>query len=118
MMEIIAESKFVRISPRKVRLVAAAISDLPIKDALAQLVFIKKRAALPILKVLKSAVANAVNNAKVSEDRLHIKSIVVNEGSRLKRFRAAARGHTRPYLKRSSHIRVVLETKEEKWDKK
>lgn len=111
-MEIIAESKFVRMSPRKVRLVAEAIKKLSPEEALTTLSVIEKRAAKVLAKTLKSAIANAVNNAKLAKDTLRIKAITANEGARLKRFRAAARGRVRPYLKRSSHIRVVLEGKE------
>lgn len=112
-MEVFAESRFVRMSPRKIRLVAEAIKKLPPQEAISYLSLMPKRAAKPIAKVLKSALANAANNAKISDGKLRIKEIIVNEGARLKRYREASRGRVRPYLKRSSHIRVVLEEKKE-----
>lgn len=108
-MEVIAESKFIRISPRKVRLVADAIRSISPKTALLKLPHLKKRAAVIVMKTLKSAVSNALNNAKLKEDMLRIKEITVNEGPRLKRFRPGSRGRTRPYVKRASHLRIVLE---------
>lgn len=122
-MEIISEAKFVRMSTRKVRLVANAISKFAPNVALTQLTLMPKRAAKPIAKALKSALANATENNKASSDKLRIKEIIVNEGARLKRFRPGARGRTRPYVKRSSHIRIVLtddksQTKGAAWDKK
>ena len=108
-MEVIAESKFIRMSPRKVRLVARAVKKLGPAAALIQLQLMPKRAAKPIAKTLQSALANAIGNAKLQEEKLRIKEILVGEGGRLKRSRAAARGRSRPYVHRSSHIRVVLE---------
>lgn len=122
-MEIISEAKFVRMSPRKVRLVANAISKIAPNAALTQLILMPKRAAKPMAKALKSAIANATVNNKVTSEKLRIKEIIVNEGARLKRFRPGARGRTRPYVKRSTHIRIVLtddksQAKGATWDKK
>ncbi len=107
-MEIRAESKSVRISPRKVRLVADTVRNLSVSQALNMLTVTQKRASVAIEKTIKSAVANAVHNAKVKADGLIIKSIEVFEGSSLKRFHASTRGRTHPYKKRSSHIKIVL----------
>ena len=82
------------------------------KNALTTLESLKyqpKKAGLFISKVLKSAIANATNNNKLSEKKLIIKEIVVNEGQVLKRFKPRSRGMAHPILKRSSHIKVVLE---------
>ncbi len=68
-----------------------------------------KKAGQLISKVLKSAIANATNNNKMSESKLVIKDIVVNEGQDFKRFRPRSRGMAHPILKKSTHIRVVLE---------
>lgn len=113
-MLIIAEQRYVRMSPRKVREVGRAIRGMedPVK-LIEYLGFVGKRAAGPIIKTLKQAIANAKNNMKVSEDNLKIAEIIVNEGPRYKRFRAGSRGMAKPIVKRTSHIRVVLETKNE-----
>jgi large subunit ribosomal protein L22 len=108
-MEIIAQSKIERITPRKVMLVADVIRNKKVEQARNTLSLIRKRPALVLIKLLKSAVANAVNNAHQNKDLLFIKRIEVTEGPFLKRFRASTRGRTHPYKKRSSHIKIVLE---------
>jgi large subunit ribosomal protein L22 len=110
-MEVRAVAKSVRIGPRKVRLVADAIRNLSIDEAFYLLDAAEKRAALPIAKTLKSAVANAVNNAKLDKDNLSIASIQIAEGQPLKRFHPSTRGRIHPYKKRSSHITIVLKEK-------
>jgi len=107
-MEVRAIAKSVRVSPRKVRLVADTVRNLSIDEALHVLDAAEKRAALPIAKTLKSAVANAINNAKLDRAALTIGSIQVAEGQPLKRFQPSTRGRIHPYKKRSSHITVVL----------
>jgi len=111
-MEIIAISKSVRIAPRKVRLVADAIRALSVQNALDSLSNLNKRAAVPLGKTLKSAIANAKNNNKVSVEDLTIKSIDVLEAPAYKRFHASTKGRVHPYKRRGSHIKVVLESKE------
>ncbi len=108
-MEIRAESKSVKISPRKIQLVADTIRNLSAIEALRVLAVLPKRASKALEKTLKSAIANAVHNAKVKEDGLRIKSIEVFEGVAMKRFRPSTRGRVHPYKKRSSHIKIVLE---------
>ncbi len=110
-MQIQAISKSVRISPRKVRLVADAIRTMPIENALATLQTTQKRAAYALKKTLMSAVANATNNAKLDRANLIIARIDVSEGQALKRFHPSTRGRIHPYKKRSSHIRIILEDK-------
>ena len=112
-MKVQATAKKIRISTRKVRLVADAIRQLPLEQALVQLPLIRKRAAGALGVVLQSAVANAVNNAKLQRDQLHIAEIIVNEGESLKRFHASTRGRVHPYKKRSTNITIVLADKEE-----
>lgn len=90
-MEIKAESKTERISPRKVMLVADTLKNKSIEDALRILMLIRKRGAKPLYKLLKSAVANAVHNAKKNKDLLSIKSIYVVPGPMLKRFRPSTK---------------------------
>lgn len=113
-MEYKAEAKNVRISPRKVRLVADSIRKFQLDQAIANLSVLNKRAAEPIRKTIESAVANAVNNFQASRGDLKIKEIVIGEGTMYKRYHFAARGRVRPYLRRSSHIRVILEDQMER----
>ena len=108
-MEVIAEAKNIRISPRKVRLVAEELTGKKALEAVESLKFVPKKASLPLSKVIKSAISNAKNNNKMDEKKLIIKEVVVNEGPKLKRFLPRSRGMVHPILKRSSHIRVVLE---------
>jgi len=111
-MEIIAQSNSVRISARKVRLIADVIRNKSADKALNILALIDKRGASVLYKTLKSAISNAINNAKLKQDALFIKSIEVGEGAFLKRYHPSTRGRIHPYKKRSSHIRIVLEAKQ------
>lgn len=108
-MEIKAEAKNIRKSPRKIRLVADGLRGKNPADALEVLKFTSKAAALPLSKVIKSAMSNATNNLKMDPKVLIIKEIMINEGPVLKRFQARSRGMAHPILKRGSHIRIVLE---------
>lgn len=110
-MEIKAIAKSVRISPRKISLVADMIRHLSIDSAIATLETTQKRAALPLAKALKSAVANAINNAGLDKNNLIIESIYVSGGPALKRFRPSTRGRIHPYKRRTSNIRIVLKEK-------
>lgn len=110
-MQVRAVAKSVRMSPRKVRLVADAIRQLSIEEAFLVLEATQNRAAGPIVKTLESAIANAVTNNNLAKDSLVIESIVVNEGQALKRFHPSSRGRVHPYKKRSSHITIVLSEK-------
>ena len=107
-MDIIARAKSIRISPRKVRLVADSIRNLSLDKALNTLSMTKKRGASVLNTVFKSAIANALNNAKKSKTALVIKGIEVWDGPAIKRFHASTRGRTHPYKKRSSHIKIIL----------
>ncbi len=98
-----------RIAPRKVRLVVALIKGSPVEEAEIQLKFQSKRAALPILKLLKSGVASAINNFNLSLENLYVANIFVNEGQTLKRFRPRAFGRAGAIHKKTSHITLVLE---------
>jgi large subunit ribosomal protein L22 len=109
-MEVQAISKSVRVSPRKMRLVADAIRHLSIDDALSVLATLHKRAALPLTKTINSAVANAVNNAKLERNALVFGSIQISDGQVLKRFRPSTRGRIHPYKKRGSNIHIVLKS--------
>lgn len=107
-MEVRSIYKYARISPFKVREVTREIQGLPVSAALDVLAFTPKKAAFLIGKTLKSAVANAENNANVKVDGLIVKEAVVGGGPTAKRIMARARGSASRILKRTSHIRIVL----------
>jgi large subunit ribosomal protein L22 len=107
-MEVKASAKYIRMSPRKVRLVADVVRGLPTGKAIDQLRFINKKAALPMMKLVNSAVANATNNFELEEDNLYIKELRVDGGPTLDRWMPRARGRATPIRKRTSHISVVL----------
>jgi large subunit ribosomal protein L22 len=103
----------VRISPRKVRMVVDTVRGKSVSQAMSILEYTRKRAAQPVQKLLKSAVANAVENDGVSDvDNLVIDRIAVDEGPTLKRFTPRARGRATPIHKRTSHIRIALRERE------
>ncbi len=107
-MEIRSIYKYARISPFKVREVTREIQGLPVSAALDVLAFTPKKAAFLIEKTLKSAVANAENNANLKVGGLVVKEAVVGEGPTLKRIMPRARGSASRILKRTSHIQIVL----------
>ena len=123
-MEVRAVSKSVRVSPRKIRLIADAIRKLSVDEALGALSLLKKRGSYSLEKTLKSAVANATNNANLKREDLVIKSIDVLDAPSYKRYHPSTRGRVHPYKRRGSHVIIVLEdmqktesSKEEKPDK-
>jgi large subunit ribosomal protein L22 len=104
-----ASATHIRISPRKVRMVVDTVRGKSVSQALSILGFTRKKAALPVQKLLKSAVANAVENGGISDvDALFIDRIMVDEGPTLKRYMPRARGRATPIRKRTSHIRIML----------
>lgn len=103
----------VRMSPRKIGLVAGLVRGRTVSDALTILEHTPKRTAEPLQKVINSAVANAVHNAKMDKGSLVIEQLHVGPGIIMKRFRPAAMGHALPYKRRSSNIRVVLTAQEQ-----
>ena len=107
-MEVRSIYKYARISPFKAREVTREIQGLPVSAALDLLAFTPKKAAFLIGKTLKSAIANAENNANLKSDGLVVKEATVGEGPTLKRIMARARGSASRILKRTSHIRIVL----------
>jgi large subunit ribosomal protein L22 len=94
-----------------VRLIANLIKKTPVLEAEAELKFQSKRAALPILKLLKSGVASAANNFNLAPENLYISNILVDEGPMLKRFRPRAFGRAGAIHKKTSHITLILEEK-------
>ncbi len=111
-MEIVAKSNYIRISPRKMLLVARAISGFKANKALDALKNLDKRASRPILLTLKQGVSNAVNNYKLEKESLLIKKIQIGKGPTFKRGQPVARGQSHPIMKRTSHLTIVLEGEE------
>jgi large subunit ribosomal protein L22 len=110
-MQVRAIAKSVKMSPRKIRLVADAIRELSIEEAFLVLSATPNRAAGPVVKTLESAIANAVTNNMLDKQNLIIDKVMVNEGQAMKRFHPSSRGRVHPYKKRSSHITIVLKEK-------
>ena len=108
-MEVKAVTRYVRISPRKARLVTELIKGKPVEEALTILRFVPKKAASLVDKTLRSALANAEQNPNIDVDTLYIKRIFVDGGPTMKRWRARAMGRATKILKRSSHITVILD---------
>ena len=108
-MKVTAKAKYIRIAPRKTRLVADLIRGKKAEDAQRVLNFTIKKGADPLLKVLNSAIASAKNNFQIESSNLYIKKIVVDEGPKLKRWRPRSRGMVSPIQKKTSHFEIVLE---------
>jgi large subunit ribosomal protein L22 len=108
-MEVQAKAKWVRTSPRKVRLVAQTLRNLPVSEALVACSFMPKAAARDVAKVIRSAQANAENNFNLVKDDLVIKEIRVEAGPMLKRGQPRAMGRLFSIFKRTSHITAVVE---------
>lgn len=111
MKEIKAHLNYLRIPPRKVRLISDLIKDKKVKDAQNILRSAVKHSASPIFKLLNSAIANAKHNFQIDKDHLFVKNILVNKGPTLKRSLPRAHGMASPINKRSSHITIILNTK-------
>lgn len=107
-MDIVATTRFVRISPEKARDLARAIQGKQVPEALRMTDFSERKAAFLIRKTLHSAIANAENNHDLSADALVVREAVVDAGPILKRSRPRSRGMAHPIRKRMSHIRIVL----------
>jgi large subunit ribosomal protein L22 len=108
-MEVRANVKHVKISPRKVRLVVDTVRGMPAGEAIVLLRHMPQKAAFEVGKMLKSALANAENNYNLSPDTMYVARIAATEGPTTKRFRPRSRGRVSPILHRSSHINVVLD---------
>lgn len=108
-MKVQAVAKGVRMSPRKVGVVAALVRGRSVEDALTILEHTPRRSALAVRKTIASAKANATHNHNVKADTLQIAEISVTPGPRLKRYRPAAHGRALPFQRRTSHIRVVVD---------
>ena len=106
-----AHAKYIRISPRKVKIVIDLIRGKSAEDAQAILTYTPTAAAPVVLKVLNSAIANAENNQNLNRKDLIVAEVYANPGPTLKRYVARSRGSASPMLKRTSHISVVLDQK-------
>lgn len=112
-MEVIAQSNYLRISPRKLRLVVSAIDKLAVSEALDKLRFVNKKGGEIVLAVLHQAIGNAKNNFKLNPENLIIKEILVDEGPRLKRMDKShgARFNRGLKQKRLCHLKIFLKEK-------
>lgn len=108
-MPITARLRYLRIAPRKVRLVADLIRKKKIEEAQTILNFTTKRIAKPLLKLLKSAIANARYNFQLNPNNLYISKIIVDEGPKYKRWMPRARGAVSEIQKKTSHITLILD---------
>ncbi len=103
--------KYIRTPARKLRLLADSVRHLSPADALVNLKFMNKAAAIPLYKAIKAAVAGAKENNGLTADKLMFKTLDIGEGPTYKRFRAVSRGQAHPVMKRTAHIRVELKEK-------
>ncbi len=109
MVEVKAHLRYLRIAPRKARLVAELVKGLPVDTAMAQLSIARKRPAQPLLKLLKSAISNAKTNFRLDAGNLYVKEFKVDEAPMFKRNMPRARGRATVVRKRRSHVSLVLE---------
>jgi large subunit ribosomal protein L22 len=107
-MQVRSVAKYVRLSAQKCRLVADQIRTLPVEQALEVLSFSPKKGAVPLKKVLDSAIANAEHNEGADIDELWINQVMIDEAPTMKRFRARAKGRGTRILKRNCHITVSV----------
>jgi large subunit ribosomal protein L22 len=108
-MEARAVAKYIRISPRKVRLIMDQIRGKKVEEALHMLSFAPQKGAFVLTKLINSAVANAEQNLSMDVDKLYIKRVFADEGPTFKRFRARAMGRATRIRKRTSHLTVILD---------
>ncbi len=108
-MEVRAHAKYIRVSPRKIRLLMSEVKGKKVGEALNLLGFAPQRGARILRKLINSAVANAGQYPDIDVDNLYIKHIVANEGPTLKRFRPRAMGRATRIRKRTSHLAIILD---------
>ena len=112
-MEVRALTKYLSISPRKLRLVCDKVRGMDAQEAQIVLEYMPQKGAALVSKTLASAMANATNNFDLNPDDLFVSQIYAGDGPTLKRFKAGARGRFKPRLKRTSHLWVFLAEREE-----
>ncbi len=110
-MDIHGQLRSIRISPRKVRLAAHTLKGLDATQARFQLNYLIKRSARPIMKLLDSVMANARHNFGLVDSNLFVKNVIVDEGSKLKRYRPKGFGSSSPIEKKTSHVTIILSEK-------
>ena len=111
--EVKAHARYIHVSPRKLRLVADLVRQHPVEAALEQLRFSSKNAAIPLAKAINSAVANAVHNFNMNKETLFVKAITVDGGPVMKTYAPRAQGRAFVERKRTSHISVTLESRQQ-----
>ncbi|MFH1192302.1 MAG: 50S ribosomal protein L22 [bacterium] len=112
-MEVKAKLNNLRISPRKVRLVADMIRGMDVEQAIYQLRYINKKSAFNVIKLLESAISNAGNNHNLDKDKLFVKYITVDEDVTMKRWRSRAFGRAGAIRKRGSKVNIVIAERQE-----
>lgn len=111
-MEVSATNRYAGVSPTKVRLVLAHLPGRSVEEALDLLKFMPSPHARLVAKIVKSAASNAENNYALDTDALYVKRAVADDARRLRRYRPAARGRIHPYVRRTSHITIVVDERE------
>ncbi len=109
MQKVSATAKYIKISPQKMRVVADEIKKLSPEEAINVLAFVNKSASPVLVKVIKSALANAQNNSGLTKESLKFNQILISKGPMSKRFRPVSRGRAHQILKRTSHVTIILE---------
>ncbi|MFA4973605.1 MAG: 50S ribosomal protein L22 [bacterium] len=104
-----AKIKMIRITTRKVRVVADQVRGKGVQEAIDYLTFCRRRSARPLLKLIKSAVSNADTKGGMDLDKLFVKELLVDKGPTMKRWMPRARGSATPVLKKSSKVSITLE---------
>jgi large subunit ribosomal protein L22 len=110
-MEVKAQAKYIKIAPRKVRLVVHLVRGMNVSKAVDQLTFANKRAAKPILKLVNSAIANAEHNFELDKNNLYIKSLIAGEGPIAYRWMPRAFGRATKLRKKTTHVYLILDEK-------
>ncbi len=108
-MKVNAEAKYLRVSPKKLKGLVATVVGLSPRIAVERLEILGEKTAKLMIKVIKSALSNAVNNFKLNEQKLRIKSVQVQKGAFFKRWQPVSRGMAHSIKKRTSHIKIILE---------
>jgi large subunit ribosomal protein L22 len=109
-MEIESNIKYLKISPKKLRMIVDGVKKLKPVDAVNMLFYSNKKGAKILLKAIKSAISNAKNLNQLDEHSLKFKLLLIDGGPSLKRFRAGGRGTAKPFRRRTSHIKIILMT--------
>ena len=112
-MEVRAISRYLPISPQKLRLVCDKVRGMDAEEAMFVLGYMPQKGSVFVSKTLSSAMANAVNNFDLNKEELYVSKIYAGDGPTLKRFKAGARGRYKPRLKRTSHLWVILAERED-----